>query len=228
MSKPTPTSDGASAAARGSSGLEKRVLPPTSGLRRAEVRQRRALPHARGVIAQAVVGREPAAIHARAAHARAIRIVDGGITHGEALAVGETGHHGFEGGEVRRRLAIGAGDHRAARHAGRAEDVAGIGHVHAVHGDVEMPRHLVRHGVHHGVAELEVGRGRDGVQVAHVELGVDRLAAALELAGPPCRRPCRRSPARAARTPRPACRSRAPGRRRAAACRRPGRPAALR
>jgi hypothetical protein len=31
MSKPTPTSDAASAAARGSSGLEKRVLPPASG-----------------------------------------------------------------------------------------------------------------------------------------------------------------------------------------------------
>jgi hypothetical protein len=32
MSKPTPTSEAASEAARGSSGLEKRVLPPVSGL----------------------------------------------------------------------------------------------------------------------------------------------------------------------------------------------------
>jgi hypothetical protein len=32
MSKPTPTSEGAITAARGSSGLLKRVLPPTSGL----------------------------------------------------------------------------------------------------------------------------------------------------------------------------------------------------
>src|SRR5262245_18882374 len=31
MSKPTPTSEGASAAARGSSGFENRVLPPVSG-----------------------------------------------------------------------------------------------------------------------------------------------------------------------------------------------------
>ena len=44
-----------------------------------------------------------------------------------------------------------------------------------------MARLLVRDGVHHGVAEFEVRRRRDVVQVAHVELGADRLAAALEL-----------------------------------------------
>ena len=51
-------------------------------------------------------------------------IVDRRVAHGEAFAIGEAGHHGFEGREVRRGLAVGAGDHRAARHAGRAEDVA--------------------------------------------------------------------------------------------------------
>ena len=35
--------------------------------------------------------------------------------------------------------------------------------------------------MHHGVAELQVGRGRDVVQVADIELGGDRFAAALEL-----------------------------------------------
>ena len=228
MSKPTPTSDGGERRGARILGLGEARAAADLGLGRTERGQRRALPHARGVIAQAMVGGEPAAIHARAAHARAIRIVHGGITHGEALAVGEAGHHGFEGGEIRRRLAIGAGDDRAARHAGRAEDVARIRHVHAVHGDVEMARHLVRHRVHHGVAEFEVRRRRDRVQVAHVELGGDGLATALELQVHRAADACRRSPARVARTPRPACRSRAPARRRAAACRRPGRPAAPR
>ena len=51
---------------------------------------------------------------------------------------------------------------------------------------------LVGHGVHHRVAELEIRRRRDVVQVADVELGADRLAAALELevhgAADACRR----------------------------------------
>ena len=34
--------------------------------------------------------------------------------------------------------------------------------------------------MHHGVTELQVGRGRDVVQVADIELGGDRFAAAFE------------------------------------------------
>jgi hypothetical protein len=44
-----------------------------------------------------------------------------------------------------------------------------------------MARHLVGHRVHHGVTELEIRGRRDGVQVAHVELGRNGLAATLEL-----------------------------------------------
>ena len=108
-------------------------------------------------------------------------IVHGGVTHGESLAIGEARHHGFEGREIRRGLAVGAGDHRAARYAGRAEDVARVRDIDAAHGDIEVARLLIGHGVNDGVAELEVGRGRDLVQVADLELGGDGFAAALEL-----------------------------------------------
>jgi hypothetical protein len=180
MSKPTPTSDGASAA-RGLVGLAEARAAARLGLGLSERRECRALPDARRIVAQAVVGGEPAAVHTRAAYARAVRIVHRGIAHRETLAVGETSDHGLEGREVRGRFSIRAGDHGAARHAGRTEDVPRVRDVHTVHRDVEVTRHLIRHRVHDGVTELEVRRRRDVVQVADVELRGDRLAAALEL-----------------------------------------------
>jgi hypothetical protein len=44
-----------------------------------------------------------------------------------------------------------------------------------------MPRLLIGHGVYDGIAEFEIGRGRDGVKITDAEFGDDGFPAAFEL-----------------------------------------------
>ncbi len=65
--------------------------------------------------------------------------------------------------------------------AGGAEHVAGIRDVHALDGQAVVTRLLIGQRVHHGLAELDVLVGGDGVQRLHLERVAQGLVAALDL-----------------------------------------------
>ncbi len=174
-------SDGASAFMRGSQKCGKDRRAHGLRLGRRAGGEVLAVPQPGGVVAVAVVRREPQAVHAHRAQLAVVGIVDGDVAHGSAIAVAERRDAGLELRQRVGRLTVEGHDHRAARDAGRAEHVAGIGDVHPAGRDVEVPRLLIGQRIHHRIAELGIGARGDGVQVADRQLRGHRLATALQL-----------------------------------------------
>ena len=119
-------------------------------LRVAVVRPRRARPRAelrrRACTTRAGI---PAPIHAHHAPLRRVRIVDREEAHRRALAVLAAPRRPARNRRASAiSLAADFGDHGAARHAGRAEHVTGIGDVHAADRHVDVARLLPRQVVH--------------------------------------------------------------------------------
>ncbi len=129
-------------------------------------RQFLAGPDAAGIVAPAAGGREPAAIHAHGAHHRVGGLIQRHEAHRGAIAITQRAQLHREHLAVRHGLVVELGDQRAARHAGGGQRIAGIGHVHAGHRQVEETRLLVGQVVHHRLAELQEAGWGDGIQVA--------------------------------------------------------------